>query len=1173
MIEIDFGKSQWSSGSLSGGSTQLVVTGVPSALAAGTVDITVTTNSGTTAISAADQYTYTAVSAPTVTGLAPPTGPDSGGTSVTISGTNLDGVSSVTFGGTEAESFSVNGAGTSITAVSPPGTGGVVDVLVSAEGGPSALTASDHFTYPQPVPTVTSVVPNSGPEAGGGSVTINGTGFIAGATVKFGSTSASVNSITPTAISAVVPASVSVTTVDVTVMTTGGPSTTSSADHYSYQAGLTTPTTPIISNLPASGAFGGGFTAVVTTNGDGTKSVTSNSPAVCTVSGLSVSYVGVGSCSLTAHVAMGTTFAAADGSPQTFTINQATPTTPTISNLPGSGTFNGGFTATVATTGDGVTSVTSNSTSICTATGLVVSYVGVGLCSLTAHVAAGTDYAAAAGGAQTFTINRAAPTAPVITNLPTNAVFNGNFNAAVSTTGDGTTSVTSNSTSICTASGLAVTFVGVGTCSLTAHVGIGTHYAAADGSAQTFQVSQAVPTTPTVSNLPASGSFGGGFTATVATNGDGTKSVTSGSPSVCTATGTAISYVGLGTCSLTAHVAAGTHYSGADGIAQTFQVSQATPSTPSITNLPGSGVFGGGFTATVTTTGDGAKSVTSNSPSVCTASGLAVTYVGVGSCSLTAHVAAGTDFTSASGTAQMFTVNPAVPTTPSISNLPSSGTDGGGFTVAVSTTGDGSKTVTSNSLGICTVSGGLNVSFVGTGTCSLTAHVADGTDFSALDGSAQTFQVIPVASTPQISNLPSSGTFGGGFMAVVATNGDGAKSVTSNAPGVCTAAGLTVTYVGVGSCSLTAHVAQGTNFGAADGSAQTFTIGSATPSAPAISDLPASGTVGGGFTAAVATTGDGATSVSSSTPAVCTSSGLAVSYVGPGTCTLTAHVGSGPDYGPADGSPQSFSVNAVPKHGYWLVGSDGGIFSFGSANFFGSTGAIKLNRPVVGITPTSDRLGYWLVASDGGIFAFGSAPYVGSIPGLGLAPAGTVGGKHLNAPIVGMVPSANGAGYFMVASDGGVFAFNANYEGSCPGIGGCVGAAVGVAPDASGNGYWLVTSSGHLYTFGDAPNLGSPGPQSSAITSIVRTPDGGGYWILDADGQVFAYGDAPNLGGIPPNQAGGLDPAAAIFATSDGAGYWVSTALGKVYAFGDAPKDGDVSGTKLNGSIIAATGF
>jgi hypothetical protein len=64
--------------------------------------------------------------------------------------------------------------------------------------------------------------------------------------------------------------------------------------------------------------------------------------------------------------------------------------------------------------------------------------------------------------------------------------------------------------------------------------------------------------------------------------------------------------------------------------------------------------------------------------------------------------------------------------------------------------------------------------------------------------------------------------------------------------------------------------------------------------------------------------------------------------------------------------------------GYWLVASDGGIFSFGDAVFYGSTGGLSLNKPVVGMAPTADGKGYWLVASDGGIFSFGDAVFYGS---------------------------------------------------------------------------------------------------------------------------------------------------------------------------------------------------
>jgi hypothetical protein len=263
--------------------------------------------------------------------------------------------------------------------------------------------------------------------------------------------------------------------------------------------------------------------------------------------------------------------------------------------------------------------------------------------------------------------------------------------------------------------------------------------------------------------------------------------------------------------------------------------------------------------------------------------------------------------------------------------------------------------------------------------------------------------------------------------------------------------------------------------------------------------------------------------------------------------------------------------SAVP-HGYWLVGSDGGIFTFGSALFHGSTGNLRLQRPVVGITPTADEGGYWLVASDGGIFSFGDAGFYGSIPGLGLAPSGSSAPKRLNAPIVAMVPSFDGGGYFMVGADGGVFTFgDATYQGSCPGIGGCAGTAVAVMPDATGKGYWLVTNTGHVYAFGDAPSYGAPSTQSVPVTAAVRTPDGLGYWILLANGVASTYGDA-NYFGSPSGITGGLNPATAIFATADGRGYWVTTGNGTVYNYGDASADGGIT-FKLNGSIIAGTGF
>src|SRR5207248_1652232 len=77
--------------------------------------------------------------------------------------------------------------------------------------------------------------------------------------------------------------------------------------------------------------------------------------------------------------------------------------------------------------------------------------------------------------------------------------------------------------------------------------------------------------------------------------------------------------------------------------------------------------------------------------------------------------------------------------------------------------------------------------------------------------------------------------------------------------------------------------------------------------------------------------------------------------------------------------------------GYWLVARDGGIFTFGDAHFYGSTGGRALNQPITGIAASPTGRGYRLIAKDGGVFTFGDAPFFGSLPGLGVHATDVVG--------------------------------------------------------------------------------------------------------------------------------------------------------------------------------------
>jgi hypothetical protein len=226
---------------------------------------------------------------------------------------------------------------------------------------------------------------------------------------------------------------------------------------------------------------------------------------------------------------------------------------------------------------------------------------------------------------------------------------------------------------------------------------------------------------------------------------------------------------------------------------------------------------------------------------------------------------------------------------------------------------------------------------------------------------------------------------------------------------------------------------------------------------------------------------------------------------------------------------------------YWLAATDGGIFSFGGAHFYGSTGGTILNKPVVGMAATPSGAGYWEVASDGGIFAYGNAQFYGS-----------TGSMVLNKPVVGMATTPDGNGYWLVASDGGIFSYgDAHFWGS---TGSLVlnKPVVGMASTSDGNGYWLVASDGGIFAFGDAQFYGSTGSMvlNKPIIGMLPGPNGAGYFLVASDGGMFSYGDTKffgSLGGLPIKH-----PIVSAAATPSDDGYWMTDSTGLVSNFGSA---------------------
>ena len=275
----------------------------------------------------------------------------------------------------------------------------------------------------------------------------------------------------------------------------------------------------------------------------------------------------------------------------------------------------------------------------------------------------------------------------------------------------------------------------------------------------------------------------------------------------------------------------------------------------------------------------------------------------------------------------------------------------------------------------------------------------------------------------------------------------------------------------------------------------------------------------------------------------------------PGSYALTANYPGDGNFQSSVSSARSLAIADQATQGYWEVGSDGGIFSFGTAHFYGSMGGAPLNAPIVGIASTNDGEGYWLVSKDGGVFAFGDAPFYGSM-----------GGGPLNQPVVGIASTPDGEGYWLVAKDGGVFAF-----GHAPFYGSMGGRPlnrpiVGIAADPTTGGYWEVASDGGIFAF-HAPFLRSARNVLVApIVGMASTNGGEGYWAVASDGSLIAGGDAPLLGSM---EAQALNkPIRGIGATPDGAGFRMVASDGGIFAFGDAEFDGSMGGIPLNAPIV-----
>ncbi len=683
-----------------------------------------------------------------------------------------------------------------------------------------------------------------------------------------------------------------------------------------YSAGSVTATISVSGTAPTLGSFSAinktfgdapfGL-AAPSSNSPGTFSFSSSNPAVASVSGSTVTIVGAGTSTITAQQGNTASFFAASTS-ATLTVTAIAPTLGSLAAI--AKTFGDAPFALTAPSSNsaGAFSYSSSNTAVATVSGSIVTLVGPGTANIVATQAA-------AGGYSTGTASAALTVAPGAPTLGSWAAINktfgdGSFNlSAPSSNSAGTFSYSSSNTAVATASGSTVTIVGAGSTTLTATQAAAGNFSSVSATA-TLTVQGAAPTLSSFNAITATYGTLPFAVFPPNTNSAGALSYSSSNTAVATVSGNMLTIVGAGVSTITANQAANGNFA-AGAITTTLTVSGTAPTIGGFTAMMVT--YGSPFTLTAPQSNSaGSFSYTSSDPSVATISGNTVTTTGVGPTMITATQAASGGFNAGSVTATLM-VNPLQPSYGSFT-LPNKSFGDGNFTISPpASTSAAAFTYLSSDPSVATISGST-ITITGAGSATITAFQGAGGVYAP--GSTTGTLTVGVA-TPVLSGFGNFSRAVGdpnGLVPAPTSPSSGAFSYTSSNPAVAAISGVNLIVVGVGSTTITATQAANGNYASASATA-TLTV---VPGTPVLSGfVPINKTFGdAAFNLTPPTSPSaGSISYSSSNTAVATVSGLTVTVVGAGTCTITATQAASGDYLQGSASATLTVAGAAPTLG------------------------------------------------------------------------------------------------------------------------------------------------------------------------------------------------------------------------------------------------------------------
>ena len=385
---------------------------------------------------------------------------------------------------------------------------------------------------------------------------------------------------------------------------------------------------------------------------------------------------------------------------------------------------------------------------------------------------------------------------------------------------------------------------------------------------------------------------------------------TSNFPSVCSVSGTTVTIVNAGTCSITASQAGNSTYGPATPVTQAFTVNQASQRIAFI--APSAQVLGINLTLTATASSGLPVTYAAQPSTVCAVSGSVLRFVGTGTCSVTASQSGSSDYTAAAPVTQSFPVTSSLSSQTITFNAIAPQGVGVTYTLGASASSGLPVTFTSNTSSICTVSGS-QVTTITVGTCSITATQAGNSAYAAATPLTQTFTVSLSQQTITFNAPPSTVTVGA-TVPLIATSTSGLPiTFTSNTHSICTVAGAQVSTLGLGICSITANQSGNSTWAAAAPVTQSFAVVSPSLMSQTITFDPLTNrTLGSGAFSLSATASSGLpVSFSSPTPATCSVSGNTVTLLAAGACSIVATQAGNSTYNTAPPVSQTFTIAAA----------------------------------------------------------------------------------------------------------------------------------------------------------------------------------------------------------------------------------------------------------------------